>query len=58
MTKSIDFYFDFGSPNAYLCLRALPAIEARIAYQPIEFLPRFLVCRHSFSFTPARLRFS
>lgn len=30
MTDSIDFYFDFGSPNAYLCLRALPSIEARI----------------------------
>ncbi len=30
MTSSIDFYFDVGSPNAYLCLRALPQIEARI----------------------------
>ena len=30
MTAKIDFYFDFGSPNAYLCHRALPAIEARI----------------------------
>lgn len=30
MTATIDFYFDFGSPNAYLCLRALPSIEARI----------------------------
>lgn len=30
MTDTIDFYFDFGSPNAYLCLRALPSIEARI----------------------------
>ena len=30
MSKTIDFYFDFGSPNAYLCLRALPSIEARI----------------------------
>lgn len=30
MSEMIDFYFDFGSPNAYLCLRALPAIEARI----------------------------
>ena len=30
MTGTIDFYFDFGSPNAYLCHRALPAIEARI----------------------------
>ncbi|QYE32969.1 2-hydroxychromene-2-carboxylate isomerase (plasmid) [Polymorphobacter sp. PAMC 29334] len=30
MTATIDFYFDFGSPNAYLCHRALPSIEARI----------------------------
>ncbi len=30
MTATIDFYFDFGSPNAYLCYRALPSIEARI----------------------------
>lgn len=30
MTSTIDFYFDFGSPNAYLALRVLPGIEARI----------------------------
>jgi 2-hydroxychromene-2-carboxylate isomerase len=30
MTQTIDFYFDFGSPNAYLVDRALPSIEARI----------------------------
>ena len=30
MTSTIDFYFDFGSPNAYLCHRVLPGIEARI----------------------------
>ena len=30
MTDTIDFYFDFGSPNAYLVHRALPSIEARI----------------------------
>jgi 2-hydroxychromene-2-carboxylate isomerase len=30
MTSTIDFYFDFGSPNAYLCHRALPSIEARL----------------------------
>lgn len=29
MTSTIDFYFDFGSPNACLCLRILPGIEAR-----------------------------
>lgn len=30
MTRTIDFYFDFGSPNAYLSYRVLPEIEARI----------------------------
>jgi len=30
MARTIDFYFDFGSPNAFLCLRALPSVEARI----------------------------
>lgn len=25
----IQFYFDFGSPNAYLCHKVIPAIEAR-----------------------------
>ena len=25
------FYFDFGSPNAYLSHRVIPAIEARTA---------------------------
>lgn len=29
MSDTIDFYFDFGSPNAYLCYRVLPLIEAR-----------------------------
>ena len=24
-----EFYFDFGSPNAYLAYRVLPALEAR-----------------------------
>jgi len=27
--KPVDFLFDFGSPNAYLCHRLIPAIEAR-----------------------------
>lgn len=27
--QSIQFYFDFGSPNAYLCHKVIPAIEAR-----------------------------
>lgn len=29
MSKAIDFIFDFGSPNAYLAWKALPAIAAR-----------------------------
>mgnify|MGYP000990313019 CR=1 FL=1 len=27
--KPVEFLFDFGSPNAYLCHRLIPAIEAR-----------------------------
>lgn len=30
MTGHIDFYFDFGSPNAYLVYRTIPSIEARL----------------------------
>ena len=29
MSKSIDFIFDFGSPNAYLAHKALPGLVAR-----------------------------
>ncbi|CAN5297414.1 2-hydroxychromene-2-carboxylate isomerase [soil metagenome] len=29
MTKTVDFIFDFGSPNAYLAWKLLPAIAAR-----------------------------
>lgn len=29
MTKTIDFIFDFGSPNGYLSWKVLPAIAAR-----------------------------
>jgi len=35
----VTFFFDFGSPNAYLCHRVIPQIEARtgaeFAYEPI-----------------------
>jgi 2-hydroxychromene-2-carboxylate isomerase len=35
----VTFFFDFGSPNAYLCHRVIPQIEARTAaefiYEPI-----------------------
>lgn len=30
MTAQIDFYFDFGSPNAYLSYRVIPSIEQRL----------------------------
>lgn len=29
MTKTVDFLFDFGSPNAYLAHKAVPGIEHR-----------------------------
>jgi len=29
MTKTVDFIFDFASPNAYLCHKVLPGIEER-----------------------------
>lgn len=39
MTTTIHFYFDFGSPNAYLSHRVIPEIEARtgatFVYVPI-----------------------
>ena len=39
MTTTVEFLYDFGSPNAYLCHRAIPALEARtgvsVQYVPI-----------------------
>jgi 2-hydroxychromene-2-carboxylate isomerase len=39
MTNRIEFHFDFGSPNAYLAHRVIPAIEqrtgTRFSYVPI-----------------------
>ena len=29
MTKTVDFYFDFASPNAYLSHQVVPGIEER-----------------------------
>ncbi|MCV6586948.1 MAG: 2-hydroxychromene-2-carboxylate isomerase [Marinibacterium sp.] len=29
MTVTVDFIYDFGSPNAYLCHKVIPDIEAR-----------------------------
>jgi 2-hydroxychromene-2-carboxylate isomerase len=33
MTKTVDFIFDFASPNAYLCWQVLPEIAARTGAQ-------------------------
>ena len=30
MSRKIEFYFDFGSPNAYLAYRLVPEIETRL----------------------------
>lgn len=39
MVKTIDFYYDFGSPNAYVAHKVLPDIAARtgatLSYKPI-----------------------
>lgn len=39
MPVRVEFLFDFGSPNAYLAHRVIPALEARsgarVAYVPI-----------------------
>ena len=39
MTKILEFYFDFGSPTAYLAYAALPAIiertRATLVYKPV-----------------------
>ena len=40
-TVNAQFMFDFGSPNAYLCHRAIPAIEARTS-TTFEYVPILL----------------
>ena len=39
MTPKVEFHFDFGSPNAYLCTSSSPQVEqrtgAKFAYVPI-----------------------
>ena len=37
----VKFFFDFGSPNAYLCHKVIPAIEARTGAK-FEYLPVLL----------------
>jgi 2-hydroxychromene-2-carboxylate isomerase len=38
---TVQFLFDFGSPNAYLCHKVLPALEARTATK-VEYVPILL----------------
>jgi 2-hydroxychromene-2-carboxylate isomerase len=38
---AIEFHFDFGSPNAYLCHRLIPAIEARTGAR-FDYIPILL----------------
>ena len=39
MTKTVDFIFDFASPNAYLVHHAIPEIEARTGEIHIQAMP-------------------
>ena len=41
MSKTIDFIFDFGSPNAYLAWKVLPEIAARTHAQ-VNLIPCLL----------------
>ena len=40
-TVKVEFLFDFGSPNAYLCHKVIPAIEARTG-AVFEYVPILL----------------
>jgi len=41
MSAKVEFLFDFGSPNAYFCHKAIPAIEARTGAR-FDYLPILL----------------
>jgi 2-hydroxychromene-2-carboxylate isomerase len=41
MIPTVEFHFDFGSPNAYLSHRVIPAIEARTGV-PFRYVPILL----------------
>ncbi|NDP40886.1 MAG: 2-hydroxychromene-2-carboxylate isomerase [Rhodoferax sp.] len=41
MNASIQFLFDFGSPNAYLCHKVLPALEQRTSVA-VQYVPVLL----------------
>lgn len=40
-TPKVEFLFDFGSPNAYLCHRVIPTIEARLGLR-FDYVPILL----------------
>lgn len=40
-TRTVEFLFDFGSPNAYLCHKVIPGIEARTGIR-FEYVPILL----------------
>jgi 2-hydroxychromene-2-carboxylate isomerase len=41
MTPRIEFYFDFGSPNAYMSYRVMPSLEQRLKTK-VELKPALL----------------
>ena len=40
-TPTVQFMFDFGSPNAYLCHKVIPAVEGRTGIR-FEYIPVLL----------------
>ena len=53
MTKSIEFYFDFSSPYAYLGYKEIKKLEKKNSFK-IKFMPIFLGGLHnSAGITPA-----
>ena len=41
MSRKVEFFFDFGSPNAYLAARVIPDIERRTAIK-FDYVPVLL----------------
>jgi 2-hydroxychromene-2-carboxylate isomerase len=48
MGKTVDFIFDFGSPNGYLCHKVIPEIEARTG-ATFNYVPTLLGGIHKLS---------
>ena len=46
MTKSIEFYFDFSSPYAYLGFKEIKKYEKKLQFQ-IKYMPIFLGGLHN-----------